>query len=149
MNTNPICLLIVSHLTIPSLEQLDGTIILHCRLIYLTKYEKQCNADKKIHICIKKLGIYARHLVCCSVKRWEQKYLNTNGVLTLDFKFLSTLLCKGYKKLLYLIKINFTLYPAQHGRQREPSVKTIRFPLSAESWRHCVLNGGTQRRALP
>ena len=31
----------------------------------------------------------------------------------------------------------------------EPSVKTHRSPLSAEFWRHCVLSGGTQRRALP
>ena len=36
----------------------------------------------------------------------------------------------------------------QHGRQREHSVKTLRSPLSAKFWRHCVLNGGTQRRAL-
>ena len=32
------------------------------------------------------------------------------------------------------------------GRQREPSVKTLRSPLSAEFWRHCVLSGRTQRR---
>ena len=35
----------------------------------------------------------------------------------------------------------------QQDRQREPSVKTLRSPLSAEFWRHCVLNGRTQRRA--
>ena len=38
------------------------------------------------------------------------------------------------------------------GRQREPTVKTLRSPL-AEIWRHCVLSGrtqhATQRRALP
>ena len=33
------------------------------------------------------------------------------------------------------------------GRQREPSVETLRSPLSAEFWRHCVLSGRTQRRA--
>ena len=33
------------------------------------------------------------------------------------------------------------------GRQREPSFKTLRSPLSAEFWRHCVLSGRTQRRA--
>ena len=33
----------------------------------------------------------------------------------------------------------------QQGRQREPSVKTLRSPLSAEFWRHCVLSGRTQR----
>ena len=26
----------------------------------------------------------------------------------------------------------------QQGRQREPSVKTLRFPLSTEFWRQCV-----------
>ena len=35
------------------------------------------------------------------------------------------------------------------GRPREPSVKTLRSPISAEFWRHCVLSGRTQRRALP
>ena len=34
------------------------------------------------------------------------------------------------------------------GRQREPSVTTFRSPLSALFWRHCVLSGETQRRAL-
>ena len=28
----------------------------------------------------------------------------------------------------------------QQGRHREPSVKTLRTPLSAEFWRHCVLS---------
>ena len=37
----------------------------------------------------------------------------------------------------------------QQGRQREPSVKTLRSPLSAEFWRNCVLRGRTQRRACP
>ena len=35
------------------------------------------------------------------------------------------------------------------GRQREPSVKTFRSPLSAEFCRHCVLSGRTKRRACP
>ena len=34
----------------------------------------------------------------------------------------------------------------QQGRQREPSVKTLRSPLYAEFWRHCVLSRGIQRR---
>ena len=37
----------------------------------------------------------------------------------------------------------------QQGRQRESSFKTLRSPLTAEFWKHCVLSGGTQRRALP
>ena len=36
----------------------------------------------------------------------------------------------------------------QRCGQREPSVKTLCSPLSAEFWRHCVLSK-TQRRALP
>ena len=36
----------------------------------------------------------------------------------------------------------------QRGRQREPNVKTLRSPLSAEFWRHCLLNGRIQLRAL-
>ena len=36
-------------------------------------------------------------------------------------------------------------HPAGYA-EREPNVKTLRSPLSAEFWRHCVLNGGTQRR---
>ena len=37
----------------------------------------------------------------------------------------------------------------QQGRQREPSVKTLRSQLSVQFWRHCVLSGRTQRRILP
>ena len=39
--------------------------------------------------------------------------------------------------------------PRTAGRQRGPSIKTLRSPLSGEYWKHCVLSGGTQRRALP
>ena len=35
----------------------------------------------------------------------------------------------------------------QKGRQKEPSFKALRSPLSAEFWRHCELTGRTQRRA--
>ena len=54
--------------------------------------------------------------------------------------------------LIYFNIIFFQLHAVsrtQQGRQREPSVKTLRSPLSAEFWRHCVLSGGTQGRALP
>ena len=37
----------------------------------------------------------------------------------------------------------------QQSNQRKPGVKTLRSPLSAEFWRHCLLSGGTQRRDLP
>ena len=46
----------------------------------------------------------------------------------------------------------FQLYAVSRilqGTQMEPRVKTLRSPLSAEFWRHCVLSGGTERRALP
>ena len=49
---------------------------------------------------------------------------------------------------------SFTLYPADlvliHSAQWEGSYwRHFRFPMSTELWRHCVLSGGTQRRALP
>ena len=50
-------------------------------------------------------------------------------------------------------EINFYQFHAvshiQQGRQREPSIKTLRSPLSAEFQRHCVLSSRIQRRALP
>lgn len=48
-------------------------------------------------------------------------------------------------------KINqfHTAYRTQRGSQRVHSVKTLRYPLSTEFWRHCLLSGGTQRRPLP
>ena len=62
------------------------------------------------------------------------------------------LYCSGfYKDLMYIFSKNqlHTVSRTQQGRQREPSVKTLCFPLFAEFWRHCVLSGRTQRRALP
>ena len=54
------------------------------------------------------------------------------------------------EEMKYLLKFIFhTVSRTQQGRQKEPSVKTLRPPLSAAIWRHCVLNGRTQRRALP
>ena len=41
------------------------------------------------------------------------------------------------------------VFHTEQGRQREPSVKTLCSPISAEFWRHCVLSGKTQRCALP
>ena len=43
----------------------------------------------------------------------------------------------------------FAVSRTQQGRQGEPSAKTLCFLLSAEFWRHCVLNSGTQCRPLP
>ena len=39
--------------------------------------------------------------------------------------------------------------PHTQGRQREPSIKTLRSLISAKFWRYCMLSGGTQRRVLP
>ena len=38
---------------------------------------------------------------------------------------------------------------SQQARRRESSVETLRCPFFAEPWWHCVLSGGTQRRAMP
>ena len=35
---------------------------------------------------------------------------------------------------------------SQQGREREPSVKTIRSPFSSEYRRHCVLSGGGKNK---
>ena len=51
-------------------------------------------------------------------------------------------------KLVHQIQFHAVFY-TQQGRQREPSVKILRSPLSTGFWRHCVLSGRTQRRALP
>ena len=48
--------------------------------------------------------------------------------------------------VLITMKLSKFLCRTQQGRQREPSIKTLRSPFSAEFWRHCVLSGGTQRR---
>ena len=40
-----------------------------------------------------------------------------------------------------------TLHPA-HSNIGRGSVKTLCSPLSVEFWRHCVLNGGTQRQSF-
>ena len=43
--------------------------------------------------------------------------------------------------------LNHAVSRTLQGRQRKPSVKTLRSLLSAEFRRHCVLSGRTQRRA--
>ena len=48
-------------------------------------------------------------------------------------------------RLLFVVTLVVRLYV----KKPTPSVKTLRSPLSAEFWRHCVLSGGSQRRALP
>ena len=49
---------------------------------------------------------------------------------------------------------SFLMYAARcishtAGKDKKTSIKTLRCPLTAEFWRHCVLSAGTQRRALP
>ena len=49
-------------------------------------------------------------------------------------------------KLLYINQNQlYAVSRTQQDRQEEPSVKTLRYPLSAEYWRHCMFSGGTQR----
>ena len=52
---------------------------------------------------------------------------------------------------IYIFKKNqlHAICRIQQSRQREPSVKALHTLLSAETWRHCLLSGKTQRRALP
>ena len=65
----------------------------------------------------------------------------TSYIFPLELKYgYDIWLSGGVKRYLCYIRI---------GRQREPSVKSLRSPLSAEYWRHCLLSGRTQRRALP
>ena len=55
-------------------------------------------------------------------------------------------------EVMVFIVLFFQLHPVsrtQQGREREPSVKTHRSPLSANFWRHCVLSGRIQRRTFP
>ena len=56
-------------------------------------------------------------------------------------------LCSNFK----IKQINqlHAVFCTQQGRQREPSVKTLRSPLSAEFQRQGVLSGRTQRRSCP
>ena len=68
------------------------------------------------------------------------------AVLSLEIKI--------FIKLIYLIYYTFNLKNQLHavsrtqqGSQREPSVKTLHSPLSADFWRRCVWSGRTQRRA--
>ena len=52
---------------------------------------------------------------------------------------------KVIKKLMFFFYQLHAVSRTQQGRQREPSVKTLRFPLSAKFWRHCVLSGRKPR----
>ena len=51
----------------------------------------------------------------------------------------------NYYKIKKLNQLH-ALSRTQYGRQREPSAKKLRSPLSYEFWKNCVLSGGTQRR---
>ena len=55
---------------------------------------------------------------------------------------------QNYNDCTYIKIIKNQLHAVSRTQQRGPTVKTLRFPLSAEFWRHCVLSGGTQRRTL-
>ena len=54
-----------------------------------------------------------------------------------------------YKINLALIIFSFKLYPAHSTQDTLFPLRNFYSPLSAKFWRFCVLDGGTQRRALP
>ena len=56
---------------------------------------------------------------------------------------------KKRKILYFFIYQLHAVSRTQQRRQGEPNVKALRAPFSAEFWRHCVLTGRIQRRALP
>ena len=67
------------------------------------------------------------------------------------FEMLAILLCLLTLLTSYANILSSQLHAVsrtQQSRQREPNVKTLRFPLSVEFWRHCVLSGRTQSRAF-
>ena len=49
---------------------------------------------------------------------------------------------------IYIFYQDHAVSRTQQGRQREPIVETLRSPLSAEFWRHCLMSGRTQRRVI-
>ena len=77
----------------------------------------------------------------------EQSYLTLSWT-----ELLNTKLCDKNHRASIIIIFIFQIHAVSRtlqGRQREPSVKTLRSPFSAEFWRHCVLSGGTQCHACP
>ena len=48
----------------------------------------------------------------------------------------------------WYLKWNSAFSRIKQGRQREPNIKALSFPVFAQYSRHCVSGGGTQRWAL-
>ena len=75
--------------------------------------------------------------VTCVCVYGSRKAMHLHFVVSISLKYLS------------FINQLHAVSRSRQGRQKEPSVKTLRFPISAEFWGYCVLSGGTQLRALP
>ena len=73
----------------------------------------------------------------------DSYHINTSlGVISIfSLKFSTLVIIKIKSNQLHAVS------RTQQGRKREPSVNTLRSPLSAAFWRHCVLSGRTQLRA--
>ena len=82
-----------------------------------------------------------------SASRTRRKVVLADSRFWILIKFITySFFSKIFKYIKYQLH---TVSRTQQGRQREPSVQTLRSPLSAWFWRHCVLRGRNQRRALP
>ena len=87
---------------------------------------------------------------CMSVGvTWKRLAYALSGQIRDDYENTLVRLCLSIG---VIQNLSFRLHAVSrilHGSQRESSVKTLRSLFSADSWRHCVLSGRTQRRALP
>ena len=86
---------------------------------------------------------------CLTLTSLYHPYSNQRVVSAKGIERFSVLRCILYLCILRFFFQLHALPRTQQSRQREPSVKTLRSPLSAEFWRHCVLSGRIQRRACP
>ena len=90
----------------------------------------------------------------------DSKLENINEIIEkkIQIEIIFVIFSLFYFFVLYKLPFNYYIFVAfqrhlvsrtQQGRQRESSVMTVRSPFSAELWRHFLLSGGSQRRALP
>ena len=109
---------------------------------YLTMYRIQREAKKNINLSMK-VNLSKLFQFSCHSYLKTSSSLSNIILLWIQIKKKQEEAQNGEKMkfmaCFYYFFISFTLYPA-HCRvgQGEPSVKTLRSPLSAEFWRHCV-----------
>ena len=90
-------------------------------------------------------GLASTHLIGSLVFLVSASNVHVFGLL---YFVLVSILCLMFLKMITLYNIFkknqlHVVSRTQQGRQREPSVKTLRSHLTAEFWRQCVLSGGT------